>query len=1155
MSQIAQTPSSTDAAQTGSTNEPERDAFCFYDIESLTNLFSVSFYMPQQHSAGENSRPALYVYYLLDDPESVLGHQGLDTSALVTTIQERNPALPANTIVFPRDLSRRDHCEAFARMVGACDPDMILKPWQTGAYEKQFRPVCDTDPEYSSAKHPYLAGYNSTNYDTTMTALFLAECQVGLIAGKFSPATAAQMRLHNDRLFSDAFRDYMPGYLVDAAETRNQCWNSPQSRLRQAMLMTGRHIDVARLNEVQSRVSLKRLLGMLGHQILESDRLSGPNARVHNAEDLYELLAYNVSDCVGLSKLFEHPTYASAFELKRSLLSTYPDTRYEADGVTVRRNRLTPDTSSAKFVARILCPKGHLRDIETVSFMYPSERVAAELGIQRTNVLEDTKKFFEEAVEDPSARAAFEEVYRYYKSIEGKNFNDSATYRGDYPGGAEAITWFNIAKRPNNIAYVGSDGAPTSCFATFSTGGIHGAEADLDAFRAEQDRYARIETDLEYVRQNIPDATLFVSRAKQQFNTLLLPDGTTIDKTSVLLGSDPATVRYRKPKPDNPDQVDQLARAQAAFPDDPSGLLACPRISADPLQLVLDNGRTLSGKELLANTTMSGATYRDKPAGNKPVLFEARDDGSTRLKDRYTFTSAARAIHEDFTSYYPNLLSNMSAFYNPELGEDRYTAIFHEKERLGKEMKNPALTDAQRADLATKRNGTKLILNSASGAGDAGHDTPIRMNNQIISMRLIGQLFSWRIGQAQTLRGGRIISTNTDGLYSALGPENPHFTAQINNKVLDEQAAVINVPIEPEEMYVVSKDANARLELLPPQDEPSDDIDNWKITSASGGTLACWNGPRPDKSLAHPAVIDRALALYLRHVAANKHRFDTAAAASLHLAAIADLEATRVMALAEAESMKSHAAQSFAIPFDEQIGARLIADEAAGFDAVRVLLLFSRMVTASAGSITYPFATTSPEPEDARSQLVQLQQVNRVLFVKEGTEGALYLQNAGAWAVNPASLAKRREAQEKLAQIKDWVALDVLKHHGWAPEFTDVDDVRILPEDQDIAVRKINGVDPSWPVLICNDDLHSMTQQRREQLIEVLDLDRYTRLLAETYEKNWRNTARTIPDLAVVPAARSSSTQGQQTTQTTQTQPSRQSARPPKDVLPKGNAA
>jgi hypothetical protein len=37
-------------------------------------------------------------------------------------------------------------------------------------------------------------------------------------------------------------------------------------------------------------------------------------------------------------------------------------------------------------------------------------------------------------------------------------------------------------------------------------------------------------------------------------------------------------------------------------------------------------------------------------------------------------------IHEDFTSYYPNLLRNMRAFYNPELGEGRYAKIFLDKD-------------------------------------------------------------------------------------------------------------------------------------------------------------------------------------------------------------------------------------------------------------------------------------------------------------------------------------------------------------------------------------------------------------------------------------------------------------------------------------------
>ena len=64
-----------------------------------------------------------------------------------------------------------------------------------------------------------------------------------------------------------------------------------------------------------------------------------------------------------------------------------------------------------------------------------------------------------------------------------------------------------------------------------------------------------------------------------------------------------------------------------------------------------------------------------------------------------------------------------------------------------------SLPKEERALYAVMRNGTKLILNSASGAADANFESNIRMNNKIISMRIIGQLFTWRIGQAQTLEG------------------------------------------------------------------------------------------------------------------------------------------------------------------------------------------------------------------------------------------------------------------------------------------------------------------------------------------------------------------------------------------------------------------
>ena len=98
--------------------------------------------------------------------------------------------------------------------------------------------------------------------------------------------------------------------------------------------------------------------------------------------------------------------------------------------------------------------------------------------------------------------------------------------------------------------------------------------------------------------------------------------------------------------------------------------------------------------------------------------------------------------HEDFTSYYPSMLINMSAFENPGLGYDRYAEIFQQKEDFGKKMKDKSLPQEQRDLYSIMRNGTKLILNSASGAADVTYNTPIRMNNRITAMRIIGQLFT-----------------------------------------------------------------------------------------------------------------------------------------------------------------------------------------------------------------------------------------------------------------------------------------------------------------------------------------------------------------------------------------------------------------------------
>ena len=834
--------------------------FSFHDIESLSNVFSVVAYTPRPGETVDD----LEVFYLVDDLKLLAS---LDPQALVAAIRSGNPGLPAVNVSL-HDLHTIRGNLRLAQLIGLSDAEQVCDLDAESSYPQDLRPVCDTDPDYDPAQHPFLAGYNSLNYDTTMLALYLAEVFSDIVGHRlrlsdaqrqrrfartpehiadadallqqalnqrpvFQPVTAQTLRTHNDQLFDEKNIDYMPRYIG---------WESPAAKIRRAMIHSGRHLDVSRLNELQSKVALKRLLGMLGRQIKESEKL-GHDAVITTVDELYELLAYNVADCLGLAQLFRHPTYSSAFDLKAGLMTQYAETVFTKKQ-TVRRDRLTIDSSSAKFVGRILAPFSALHDIRTVSFNYPHPEVAKELKIKPVNVLDECVRFFEEQVvpdrENNAAQAKaygdFMQIVAYYRSIEGQNFNNSEEYAERY--GLPAKVLDEIPKAPNNLPYFHRDGTPSSCFATFSTGGIHGAEVDLATFEQDAAAHRDSKVMLETAKLFFPDAKAFVAEAKRQHNLLALPDGTFVDKRLVLLGSDPEKVKYRKARKDDAEQTKQLARAQAQVPD-PAKLLATQRPDAHALDVAIADSmspggvRVIPGKLVLAKSAATAAEYRTEPAKPLPELFPSKKtDASTKLHPKYSHTSAGLVTHEDFTSYYPNLLRNLRAFWNPELGEDRYAAIFFDKERLGKELKQPGLSAEAKARLNTLRNGTKLILNAASGAGDASHETPIRMNNMIISMRIIGQIFSFRIAQAQTLAGARIISTNTDGLYSILDPE-------INNRVLAEQAELIGVDIEPEPMFLISKDSNNRLELLPPRDAPSDlPIEQWEIHSAGGGTLA-----------------------------------------------------------------------------------------------------------------------------------------------------------------------------------------------------------------------------------------------------------------------------------------------------------------------------
>lgn len=969
----------------------------FYDIESLSNVFTLCNFRSEDN--------CIEVYYLCDTPNLVADPQFADKLLKVVHAKNKN----FNGAIELFDLGTEVGCHVLARTFGLSDAYIVNDERNPGNYPIEFRPVCDTDDNYDENKHPYLFGYNSYNYDTTMLAEFLYETFfIRQEQVTFTPVTAKKMRDFNDSLFTEMFKKSMPQALTRTFDPVTKRFSEPDFqdprwRIRKNMMLTGRHLDVARLNEKQSKVGLKRLLGMLGHQILESDKLGAGVDHIDTVDQLYELIAYNVSDVVNLRELFHHKFYQGQFSLKRGLLKTYPELIYEQDGETykpkchrhyVRRDRLTIDSSSAQFATKALCPYGHLKDIPTVSYLYPSDRKIKELAAQgkvvkQVNVLEETKKFFFNKFPQPELRAQFMKVYNYYKKIEGQNFNDSDNYRNDY-GDANGNLPANLAphllsqveKDENCMPYYDADGKPSSCFVTFSTGGIHGAEYNVDRFVGDMQEWRLSMALMKAARDQYPDP-LALREAKK-----------------VTIGG----VEYSYTK-------------------------------------FLKSGCTLKAMRALSVPERTAKFFRDVES-DKPVLFKPTKDGATKLNPKYVFTSADLTNHEDFTSYYPNMLRMMSAFWNPGLGVDRYGEIFDNKTRYGILQKDKSLSQEERDLYSVQREGTKLVLNSASGAGDTKGEyrSPIQMNNRIISMRIIGQLFTYRIGQAQTFEGAKITSTNTDGLYSVM-------EATVNNKILARESDDIGVEIEPEPTFLVSKDSNNRLEM---------DSTTGEIQSASGSSLACRDDTNPTKALAHPAILDWALTEYLV-VAATGYK-----------------------------------GMSLTKPFDHEIGRSILANAVNVFEKPHLLRMYQNVLASSTGSISYIFGLRDNTP----GVPVVMQHYNRVFIVTDSKPDTIHLHSANAKAITDAMKKKRARDHERAIQ-HDPLAMQVLNANGVKPSD--------LPRNKEAVLTKVTNIEPEWNMLIENRSLNLMTDAELDAIYSRLDMDKYLGLLADSFEKNWRN--------------------------------------------------
>ena len=849
----------------------------FYDVESLSNIFTVS----QVYPKGPEEYNGVVVSYIDDGYTDINGvvHEKIinskdDLDFIKSIIIKVNDAITEETPILFEDLSNYNPSpnsttelglHTFMKRFGVAYRNQNVK---NRGINVEYYPTRETDNDlyehmlntkingaqskydvepmkyfdenskqflnyqYNQAAG-YRFGYNSFNYDMTILAHFFDELPKSALGSRpdstnvdknflkiGNQVSAFKLRQFNNVMFSK-FKKNMGQALVEQTDEfgiPTRSYNEGYA-IKSQWQSTNRFLDVAKFNEKQSKISLKRLSGFLGLPIIESkllnnsasfigditsqDEQTGEEIVIPALRVLAELIAYNISDDLNTQRLFEVDSYQSNFNVKRALLEKYPQTVYMTNKKTglpytsgsqnIKRNRLTTDSTSAKFIENVIAPDKPLVDIPAISFMYPSARKAKELGVPQTNILEDSMEWAKKNV--PNGEEAFKPIYDYYKAYEGRNANP--TLHTATP----LLSDLDLSDMENVYFYLDANGKRTASMTVFTIGGIHGAEVKLSKLQDDEANAQRIS---DYQKE-----------------------------LEARFGSPEALYAY-KPETPNP----ETGRPY--------------RLGEVPI--TMDDGNVVTAKMLLkSGSSRKKATWKKIP---EPKLF-----GSAGLKDAYRFTSSGPAHHEDFSSYYPALLSNLEVFYNAETGIDVYYNIYKDRLALKGKLKTTPKGTPEYTRLDDTQTAYKLLLNSASGAADPKSpdvSNNIRKNNAIVSMRIIGQLFAWRIGQAEALAGGRVPSVNTDGLY-IMG-----ISKEKNETVLKEVTDGMLIKVDPEEVTkFVSKDTNNRLELYSNEETPTPKN---SYIEARGGILTSHNGPGVTSNVDHPAAIDYALTQYLAFV-------------------------------------------------------------------------------------------------------------------------------------------------------------------------------------------------------------------------------------------------------------------------------------------------
>lgn len=953
----------------------------------------------------------------------------------------------------------------FSKRYGINDNQHVKNKTEGKKLFGSARVVYDTDDEFEPNKHGLRIGYNTSNYDETMIAHYLGD----LFFSRVFDGHNFNEQNDPNRIFYEtvinqnngSVENISPESLTDfnsklftADRMQNELgrpWEAPEDAVSgiatyQSWERSNRYVDVAKLNP--KFISLKRCAMALGYKIQESDTNRDPTSPLKTFKDFADLIAYNVNDIYVTLKLFESGPYYNRYLQNKQLLTEFPymvyaQTKAAENGTTnkkimyeigqdkIRKRRLTTNDTSTKFVETAIAPYSNtkIKDNPTLNLNYPDQKIAEQLERQNKlpkifhgksrnalDLIQDLLDIEKKKVPEKVAikvQEQYNKIKDFYESFIGKNFNDDLVGKDT---DVDPIKPSDMDVKSVVVKYVTKNGTYTdqhgnglASYVNISIGGTHGVEVLQHEFEKDLNDYYH---EISYFKKAID----FLNNTGDFDNEITMDN--LAEAITELLPDEPFTHVKRRPLP-------------------------------------FDKSKTF-GDLLLKSASRKKPKLKNI---KKPNLFETKD-GKKKLKDKYSYTSSDGCDHEDFDSYYPALISQLAIFRNVD-GDDVFTTdLYHPRLKIKKLAKDKTIEAVKRAKYMLRQLSMKLLINAASGGGDATFTSNIKCNNKMLAMRIIGQLFCWYIGQTLALHDARIPSTNTDGLYSM------NLEQELNDNIVISCARKLLLKIDPEDVKLfVSKDANNRLE----KDENG-------VAEARGSSLTSWQGPSTQNSIAHPAVVDYVLAQYL----ANK---------------------------------KDAVNQKFDSEFTKKIFAEFVFDHSKYNKTIADTLRFFQFpIVANPKTARYLFESTIGI-EDTAENVKLLNATNRIFLAKKSAS-KITIKSTGLQTVSVSSAKKREPNAESLRDIihVDPVAEYVIKENASKKFFKNLLDQPFRPKTtiksekpRDLTIIKITDLPLDQPVIIHNEDLHDVTQTEYDELLQKLDMNAYLDLVQNKFETQWQN--------------------------------------------------